>query len=93
MHDDKKTIVIRTKDGKEIDLARMRRSLDLRAEFDGCFGRGGDDLIRGLLDALEAVLSVSERAADGQQTIEMSDYNDGWNECCERQRQAAGVVE
>ena len=90
MSDEKKPITIRTKDGKKIDLASVRRSLDLRDEFDGCFGRGGDAVTRALLDALEAALSVP-MGLEYEGPLEA--YDVGFAAGVKTVRQAAGVIE
>lgn len=93
---------IRAKDGDEINLESLRQSLKFSNDV---IVRGNHDAsfvvaarieahiaANRLLDALEAALSVPKRDCEAQ-TIEMSDYKEGWNECRDEQRRRIGVIE
>ena len=84
---------IRCKNGDEIDLAKLRQRCEENvADRSHPLGTIATREDLALLDALEAALSVSPRDCEAQ-TIEMSDYKEGWNECRDEQRRRIGVIE
>lgn len=97
MTDDQKPLVIRAKDGTEIDLSEARTRIEMALDTVDPNGVLQSIVVTALenaeaiLAALVAALSVPRRGA--AQTIEMSDYRDGWNEHDDAVSKAAGVVE
>ena len=88
---------IKSKDGSVIDLGEVRGDAQLILTAPQPYMYSLREFsqaryVTALLDALEAALSVSPRDCEAQ-TIEMSDYKEGWNECRDEQRRRAGVIE